>query len=665
MKGSKNITAPFNFIPLTVPLFHGFMTSRPVCTKPLEMLHFVHFFQIISFNFHYFQTILLMKNFTRSIFRLLIFAVFPAQLLVAQECLSGGCLISTVQFPSATQSTTSSTFVTVSTVIYAGEWQRYNVTSGNTYEWSLCSSDGGSASYDSQLTLYQDNGTTILCYSDDNCSDDGKIQWTANFTGQVRTQVNQYNCTTNSVATTLVWRQVSGSSLNCGSAINMSCGTSVTSGNLATAGGIYNPPSTSCGFNTPGNEKLYSFTTTSAGTYTLEVTGVNGGTGYIDYFIKTAAGGCGSSGWTCIDDFSAIGSAGLALAASTQYYILLDAESATGTANHTFRITCPPPPPANDNCSGATNLTPVPGVPTNPGTQNSAGATSSGVTIPTCSGFTASSALDVWYRFTTDPNGGNATAVVTGLSGFDPVVQCLSGTCGSPVNVGCIDGSTTGGTETLNLTGLSASTTYYLRVYGWAGTTGTFNISISGTALPLELASFRGKTEPSYNMLEWETITEKNVQWHIVERSTDGEKWSETGKVQGQMNSQAPLKYELEDRTPVAKAYYRLRSVDYDGAENVSNTILLTRKSEHFGITAAFPSPAKDRIMIQFESLQEENVRIRLSDVAGRVVLEQEFAADKGINETPVDLTSLQAGIYIVNIFNADSAAEPVRIVKE
>src|SRR5690606_34219126 len=160
------------------------------------------------------------------------------------------------------------------------------------------------------------------------------------------------------------------------------------------------------------------------------------------------------------------------------------------------------PPPANDNCSGATNLTPVPGVPTNPGTQNSAGATSSGVTIPTCSGFTASSALDVWYRFTTDPNGGNATAVVTGLSGFDPVVQCLSGTCGSPVNVGCIDGSTTGGTETLNLTGLSASTTYYLRVYGWAGTTGTFNISISGTALPLELASFRGKTEPSYNMLE-------------------------------------------------------------------------------------------------------------------------------------------------------------------
>ncbi|MBK8426950.1 MAG: hypothetical protein IPL27_13680 [Lewinellaceae bacterium] len=39
----------------------------------------------------------------------------------------------------------------------------------------------------------------------------------------------------------------------------------------------------------------------------------------------------------------------------------------------------------------------------------------------------------------------------------------------------------------------------------------------------------------------------------------------------------------------MAKAYYRLRSVDFDGAENLSNTIVLTRKGEHFGITAAFP----------------------------------------------------------------------------
>lgn len=584
--------------------------------------------------------------------------------LQAQECLIGGCTLSTTQYPLTTQSTTSSSFVTVSTLIYAGEWQRYNVTSGTTYEWSLCAADGGSASYDSQLTLYQDDGTTILCYSDDNCGDDAKIQWTATYTGLARTQVNLYNCLTNSTSTTLVWRQAS-APLNCGTAVALSCGTPVTSGNLATTGGIYNPPSTSCGFSTPGKEKLYSFTSTSAGTYTLQINSVNGGTGYIDYFFKTAAGGCGSTGWTCIDDFNAAGSMTFTLAASTAYYILLDAESAASTANHTFQITCPPAGPPNDACSGATNLTPTAGVPINPGGQSSVGATSSGVAIPTCSGFTSSSALDVWYRFTTDPTGGNATAVVVGTGGFDPIVQCLSGTCAAPIHVDCVDGNTANGTETLNLIALSASTTYFLRVYGWLGSTGTFSISLSGTALPLELASFSGKTESDFNMLQWETLTEKNVQWHMVERSVDGVKWSETGRVEGQRISQAPVKYELEDRTPLTKAYYRLRSVDFDGAENLSASILLTRKSEHFGITAAFPSPAKDWITVQFSSLAEENVTIRLLDITGRVVLEQEYAAENGINEVPVQLADFQSGMYLLNLSNSTSTAAPLGIMKE
>jgi hypothetical protein len=109
------------------------------------------------------------------------------------------------QFPSGTQSTTSTSFVTVATNIYAGEWAVYNVTSGQVYEWSLCSADGGAASYDSQLTL-RTTTNGALCYSDDICGDDAKIGWTATFTGQVRVKVSRYNCLTNTTNTTLRWR---------------------------------------------------------------------------------------------------------------------------------------------------------------------------------------------------------------------------------------------------------------------------------------------------------------------------------------------------------------------------------------------------------------------------------------------------------------------------
>ena len=199
------------------------------------------------------------------------------------------------------------------------------------------------------------------------------------------------------------------------------------------------------------------------------------------------------------------------------------------------------------------------------------------------------------------------------------------------------------------------------------GMSGFSQFAMGGTssALPLELLSFTGKTNASSNMLLWETLTEKNVQWHIAERSVDGVKWTEVGKKAGQMDSQVAVKYELEDRTPPAKAYYRLRSVDFDGAENLSATIVLTRKGEHFGITAAFPSPTKDQVTVQFESLTEENVTIRVMDISGRLVLVQEYAADNGINEAVLQLDGLQAGVYLVRISNATSTAAPMRIVKE
>jgi hypothetical protein len=133
-------------------------------------------------------------------------------------------------------------------------------------------------------------------------------------------------------------------SVDCSTAPVLSCATPVTSGNLAVAGGLLNDGT--CAFSTPGNEKLYSFTSTTAGSYTLNITNVNGGFGYIDYQFKLASAGCGAGGWTCIGDRSSVGTTTFTLAAATQYFILLDAESASSTANHTFQIDCPVACPA-------------------------------------------------------------------------------------------------------------------------------------------------------------------------------------------------------------------------------------------------------------------------------------------------------------------------------
>jgi hypothetical protein len=125
------------------------------------------------------------------------------------DCNPGGCTYLNTQYPAGPAiSTTSQTFSTITTDIWAGEHSLCNVVSGTTYEWSLCAADGASASYDSELTLYNGSTNAIICYSDDYCGSNAKISWTATFTGTVKIQVNQYNCMTNSVNTVLRWRAV-------------------------------------------------------------------------------------------------------------------------------------------------------------------------------------------------------------------------------------------------------------------------------------------------------------------------------------------------------------------------------------------------------------------------------------------------------------------------
>ena len=129
--------------------------------------------------------------------------------------------------------------------------------------------------------------------------------------------------------------------IDCEAGTVLTCGGS-QSATLAIGSGIWNPDVASPGacYATPGKEKVFKFTSTLAGTYTLNVT-ASSGSDYIDYFFKQVSSGCTESGWTCIKDFTSPGNATFTLAAGTDYYILLDNESSTLAMAQTFNITCP------------------------------------------------------------------------------------------------------------------------------------------------------------------------------------------------------------------------------------------------------------------------------------------------------------------------------------
>ena len=265
--------------------------------------------------------------------------------------------------------------------------------------------------------------------------------------------------------------------------------------------------------------------------------------------------------------------------------------------------------------------------------------------------------FDVWYTFQTVASG-NITISINSSAYLGLEVVADAGQVSG--NSAC-DANTSASVTLSNL----AAGTYYFRVYSFDQSPLLFTISASGSALPVELKTFTGQVKEHENVLEWETQTEKNVAWHIVERAADGLNWLGIGQAAGKGNSEVVTRYSLADRLPLTRAYYRLRSVDADGQSSLSNTIVLTRPDKTWGISMVYPSPTTDQVTVQFNTIQEEAVSLRITDVSGRLIMQQVVEATNGSNILTVPVSNLPAGLYLVNLHNGTTSSEAMRFVKQ
>ena len=261
----------------------------------------------------------------------------------------------------------------------------------------------------------------------------------------------------------------------CASITTIACTTPTTA--TLTGAGAWSPGA--CGFTTPGNEKVYSFTPTVTGVHSLQVTAASGG--FVDYMYKAASGGCGATGWTCIIDVASTTTATIGtLTAGVEYYILMDAESLTG-ATQTFQINCPLPP--TGPCASITTIacaTPATGV-----------LTGAGVLSPGACGFTTPGNEKI-FSFTPTVTGVHSLQVTaTNAGGYiDYMYKAASGGC-SATGWTCILDIFSPTTTTIGT--LTAGVEYYILMdaESLAGATHTFQINCP-VACPAATIAYSG-----------------------------------------------------------------------------------------------------------------------------------------------------------------------------
>ncbi len=176
-------------------------------------------------------------------------------------------------------------------------------------------------------------------------------------------------------------------------------------------------------------------------------------------------------------------------------------------------------------------------------------------------------------------------------------------------------------------------------------------IGPSNSPLPVELIYFSGSDEKDFNLLKWKTASEINNLGFDVERSATGYGFEKIGFIKGAGTTAQINDYRFEDHDIKRNIYYyRLKQIDFNGHFAYSNVIAVRRNSDQTGIEFIFPNPFENEITLVMNGEYDEPVLVRLFDVSGKKVYENQVTVENYQATLQLSALSLRQGTYFIYI---------------
>ncbi|MEO1451407.1 MAG: PKD domain-containing protein, partial [Bacteroidota bacterium] len=227
-----------------------------------------------------------------------------------------------------------------------------------------------------------------------------------------------------------------------------------------------------------------------------------------------------------------------------------------------------------------------------------------------------------------------------------------SGSDGSWANVNLDLSAYTGEIVTISFEGSHKYSSDYQSTNGNA--TFVDNISITGTqTLPVELLTFKASPQGRATRLEWSTLTEsQNAFFEIQHRQKEAPAWSVAGQVQGAGYSSQLQSYVFLDDDPAFfpanEWYYRLRQVDFNGAESYSDQVSIVFESEPRILISPNPLISGESLRLMSEYQQIGPSEALLYNMTGQVIARFDLDPNASVWELPV--SDLANGLYYLKV---------------
>ena len=170
--------------------------------------------------------------------------------------------------------------------------------------------------------------------------------------------------------------------------------------------------------------------------------------------------------------------------------------------------------------------------------------------------------------------------------------------------------------------------------------------------LPVTLLYFKVYCVGKYVALKWETASEINCDYYLVERSSDGIYWEPVAYIQGAGNSNEISTYSWVDNfDSKGKAlYYRLTQFDYDGEYEVLGTqsILCNAADDDHWIT--INTDIFNNILINFTATEGEPYEIKVFNLLGELMYFQSGTVENSIEQFIIPTYGWASSIYLVDV---------------
>lgn len=211
---------------------------------------------------------------------------------------------------------------------------------------------------------------------------------------------------------------------------------------------------------------------------------------------------------------------------------------------------------------------------------------------------------------------------------------------------------------------LAVATDFNECAVGTVGDSVTVVIDPCG-ALPVELLNFKVDCYESNRVVTWQTTTESDNDYFVLERANESLIFDDIETVSGAGTSLESHMYSFEDYQRLeGNTYYRLRQVDYDGMFTYSDIISTSScTNSAFEVHNVYFDKTTNEIVINYNANKTTSVDLLLSDLRGKSYVNESRIAQSNDSQIRIDASRLQNTSFYILQMNTDTSVDSDRII--